>query len=394
MVTREEMHSTRGRANLLRAAITGQLSKYDLADERLFEALDLCLMCKGCKAECPANVDMAALKSEFLAAYYERRRRPLIDHAVARLSSINRIAQYVPRLLNRISRSSWARVLLEWATGIDIRRPLPELAPVSFPRIFRKQWQQKRTGGTRGRALLLADCFTAYFEPGVLEAAAGLLERLGFELQLAPVRCCGRTEISKGFMRRFATRARANVEVLHRQVTDERTVIVGVEPSCLLTLRDEYLDLGLGHAAEHVAAHSFLIEELLERALAEHPLEFRPSRCKVAVHGHCHQKALVGTTATINVLRHVPATEVLNLPTGCCGMAGFFGYDRHHYEISVAIARRDLFARLRNESWDVICAPGFSCRSQIRDLTDWPVLHPVEFVWRFVEGADPSPRRQ
>lgn len=383
MVTREEMHSTRGRANLLRAALTGQLGKYDLTDERLFAALDLCLMCKGCKAECPANVDMAALKAEFLSHYYERRRRPLADYVIARIGDINRVAQYVPWLLNRLARWEWLRSALEWAGGIDIRRPLPEFARRSFVSWFKKRRRQRPANGGNRRVLVLADCFANYFEPSVLQAVVELVEAAGCAVSLAPVRCCGRTELSKGFMKHFAPRARMNVMALQRALVDEHTVIVGVEPSCLLTLRDEYLDLGLGKAAEHVAAHSYLAEELLVRLIDEAKLSFRESRQTVAVHGHCHQKALTGTGATIELLRRVPGTTVRDLATGCCGMAGFFGYDRRHYEISVAIARRDLFARLKASTWDIICAPGFSCRSQIRDLTDWPVLHPVEFVRGF-----------
>jgi len=389
MVTLEEMHSTRGRANLLRAALTGALNQDGLVDERLYEALDLCLMCKGCKAECPANVDMAALKSEFLAAYYERRRRPVADYVLANLAGLNRVAQYFPGMINRLSTWSWLRVLMEWAGGVDIRRPLPKFAGQSFRRWFRSTAQQRTTRARRRdggqRVLILADCFASYFEPDVLRATVELLGAAGCHVELAPVRCCGRVELSKGFTRRFAQRARRNVLALHREIADERTVIVGVEPSCVLTFRDEYLDLGLGRAAEHVAAHTYLVEEWLVKLLAAQQLRFRPSRHRVTVHGHCHQKALAGIDATVELLRVVPETEVIPLGSGCCGMAGFFGYERRHYELSVTIARRDLFERLRRSSWDIICAPGFSCRSQIRDLTEWRTMHPVQFVRAFLD---------
>jgi FAD/FMN-containing dehydrogenase/Fe-S oxidoreductase len=376
-VTFEETHTTRGRANALRAALSGLLSPLGLADPRLEEALDLCLMCKGCKAECPANVDLARLKAEFLHHYYHHRRRPLSDYFVAHLRLVTHTASYLPWLWNRLARFAPMRTLLEWGLGVDRRRPLPALASESFDRWFRHR--KAPTNGRSRTVLVLDDCFTTYHEPQVLKALVELAEAAGYRVQLAGIPCCGRTLISKGFLNQFRALARTNVRHLSHQLR-KAEALVGVEPSCLLTLVDEYTDLGLGRRAEEVSQRCHLADAWLAQRLREAQVPLRPYRSTVLVHAHCHQKALVGTAPTLELLRLIPDLDVRDLETGCCGMAGFFGYEQPHYELSVAIARSDLLKKASSEPQGQLVATGFSCRSQVLDLTGKRPWHPVEVV--------------
>ncbi len=377
MVTLEEMHSTRGRANLLRAALAG----LDVDEEALLEALDLCLMCKGCKAECPANVDMALLKTEYLHDYYRRHRRPILDYAVAYAGRLNRLAALAPRLVNFLTGRDWFRGLLEWAVGIDRRRPLPRLARHSFRNWYaaNRRRLQMPPGSSDNRPIyLLADCFSTYYEPHVLGMLARLLHTVGYPVHLAPLRCCGRTFLSKGMLDEFRSLARTNVQGLS-QIRRQGGVVVGVEPSCVLTFRDEYTELPIAEGREQLLRETVLLaEEFLLSVLDRMRLKLAPSNHEVLIHGHCHQKAAGLADLAQRLLQQVPGLVVELLDTGCCGMAGFFGYERRHYEISVAIARRDLLKKLTRRPGAILAAGGFSCRSQVRDLTDRTVLHPVE----------------
>ena len=389
MVTLEEMHSTRGRANLLRAAMAG----LSVDEEALYDALDLCLMCKGCKSECPANVDMALLKAEFLHDYYRRRRRPVLDYAVAHTGRLNRFAMAAPRLVNYLNRTAWFRGFLEWAVGIDRRRPLPRLARRSFRRWFSKNRKALLATARSDRqpVYLLADCFTSYYEPQILRMLAQLLASLGHPVHLAPIGCCGRTFVSKGMLEGFRSVARENLHEL-RRLAEAGGVVVGVEPSCVLTFRDEYTELPNMVGFQELFRYRVLTAEefLLHRAdLSALPLT--PSSREVLVHAHCHQKAVAAAGPSEQLLRRVPDLTVRMLETGCCGMAGFFGYERRHYEISVAIARRDLLEKLSRYPSALLAAPGFSCRSQVRDLTDRTVFHPVE-LFCLAAGIGPSDR--
>jgi Fe-S oxidoreductase len=374
MVTLEEEHSTRGRANALRALLDGRLDAAELTNERLYQVMDLCISCKGCKAECPSNVDMARLKSDFLALYHTRRPHSLRDRLVSRVEAAGRLGVATAPLSNWISRRASFRWVLERWVGIDRRRSLPAFARESFENWFRNR---KPTSGERGRVILFHDTFMNYYEPEIGMAATSLLEASGFEVLLAAKRCCGRPAMSKGLLEEARSLAQANVEVLYPYV-EEGCAVVGCEPSCLLSLRDEYPELVPGPQAEAVAKRSFLIEEFLEDLEIHFP---SPPR-EILVHGHCHQKALVGIDPVLRFLEKT-GSPVGTVDSGCCGMAGSFGYEREHFDISLEMADRRLLPAVRAASPDIVlAASGTSCRHQIRDGTGRRAHHPVEIVAR------------
>ena len=380
MATLDEEHSTRGRANALRTVLSGQVPQSEFTGRRLYEVLDLCLECKACKAECPSNVDMAKLKYEFLAHYYRANGLPLRNRLFGRIADLSRWGSRVAPLVNWLNGLEVSRWLLERFVGIDRRRPLPRLASTTF-----LDWFSRHTPGNgvgaRGTVLLFHDTFTTYHTPEVAIAATRLLERLGYRVELAEKWCCGRPLISKGMLGEAQAHARLNVSALGPFAL-RGVPIVGLEPSCLLTLRDEYPDLIRDETASAVARQAFLLEEfLLEEQKTGRLVWPERSGGRVLLHGHCHQKALSGTASTVLVLR-AAGYEVSEIDAGCCGMAGSFGFEKEHYELSVAIARRKLVPTIEAVGRDVtIAAAGISCRQQIEHLTDRRARHPAELLW-------------
>jgi FAD/FMN-containing dehydrogenase/Fe-S oxidoreductase len=373
MVTQDEEDSTRGRANALRAVLDGRLEPSELTGERLFRVMDLCISCKGCKAECPSNVDMARLKSDFLALYYRANRRPLRDRMFSQVEAMGRLGVAAAPLSNWLARNLLFRWALERWAGIDRRRSLPPFARQSFADWFLNR--EVPSSGDRKKVVLFHDTFMNYNDPEIGIAATRLLEAAGFDVMLAAKRCCGRPAISKGMLREARSLAEANVEILYPYV-QEGHAIVGCEPSCLLSLRDEYPDLVPGPESEAVAKASFLIEEFLGRLT----IDFPKAPKEILVHGHCHQKALSGVDPLVGFLKQTgSAVEVVD--SGCCGMAGSFGYEREHFDISLEIAKRRLLPAVRQAPPDtVLAAPGTSCRHQIADATGRRAFHPAEVV--------------
>ena len=380
MATLEEEHSTRGRANALRAALAGRLDGEGLRSKQLFEVMDLCLECKACKGECPSNVDMAKLKYEFLAHYYGEHGYPLRSHLFAKIDRFNRLASPVAGLANWLMGTSLSRWALD-RLGIDRRRRLPPLASQTFSQWFHKR--PARPVGTRGTVVLFNDTFLEYNDPQIGVAATALLERAGFSVVLpAPQVCCGRPLISKGFLAQAKERAKANVAALAPYV-DKGWPIVGIEPSCMLSFRDDYLDLVADPRAQQVADNVFMLEEFLAGLARKKELgiEFTPVQRQMLVHGHCQQKALVGTGATLEVLRLAPGFAVSEIQSGCCGMAGSFGYEKEHYEISMKVGEDRLFKAVREAGPEVeIAAVGTSCRHQIAEATGRQVRHWAEIL--------------
>jgi FAD/FMN-containing dehydrogenase/Fe-S oxidoreductase len=384
--TRDEKDSTRGRANALRLALTGAEPLKALRSQWVYDVLDLCLMCKGCKAECPSNVDLAKLKAEFLHFYYEGRPRPLGQVLMARIHRLNRLGAPAAPLLNWFQGRRWVRWLLEKVAGIDRRRSLPPLHAGHFRRWFRRH-QPAPPAGRYGRVLLLDDCFTTFNEPEIGRAAVRVLEAAGYTVELAGLACCGRPMISKGFLP-------AARELIHDQLPrlarrlGEGVPLLGLEPSCLLTLTDEWPELVPGPEARRVAAAGQLAEGWLARqAKAGHcdlKLVPRPEKC--LLHGHCHQKALVGVGGTVAALRLIPFLDVAALDAGCCGMAGSFGFEKEHYDLSVAVANLALLPALKAEPEVMVVAPGTSCRHQIKDLAGRRALHPLEVLAEQIRG--------
>jgi FAD/FMN-containing dehydrogenase/Fe-S oxidoreductase len=376
MVTNDEEHSTRGRANAFRAVLSGRTAPEEFTGQRLYETLDLCLECKGCKAECPANVDMAKMKYEFLYHYYRVHGLPLRNRLFGRIEELNRLGTRLAPVVNWLSALGPSRWLLERIAGIDRRRPLPSLARQTFTDWMRRR--PARPDAPRGEVVFFNDTFVTYNCPEIGRAAVELLEAAGYRVVTVDKKCCGRPMISKGMLEEAREHLRWNVEQLY-PYAKRGVAIVGLEPSCLLTLRDEAVDLLRSDEARVVARESLLLEQFLlrekERGLE---LPFAPHGKKALLHGHCHQKAIVGTAPTVAALRWA-GYDVSEVDSGCCGMAGSFGFEREHYELSIAIGGRRLVPAVKaaDPATEVI-APGMSCRQQIEHLAGRRAKHPAE----------------
>jgi FAD/FMN-containing dehydrogenase/Fe-S oxidoreductase len=378
MVTGDEMHSTRGRANALRLVMAGDLPEGGWSNETLREALDLCLQCKACKSECPSNVDMAKLKAEVLYQAYKGKPAPLGSVLMAHIDRLNPLGSATAPLANWTLRQPAFRWLMEKALGVDRRRVLPAFARDHLRGWFRTHVPDPRAG-TRGEVILLDDCFTTYNTPAVGRAAVRVLEAAGYRVALAGIPCCGRPAISKGLLDRGRDLAREAVARLAPKAA-AGVPIVGCEPSCLLTLVDEYRDFRLGPDAAAVAAAARLVDAFVADPARVPELPLTPGAGRVLVHGHCQQKALVGTAGTLAALRRVTGLEVKELDSGCCGMAGSFGYELGHYDVSTALANRVLLPAVAADPSARLVAPGFSCRSQVHGLAGVEATHPIEVL--------------
>ncbi len=381
MVTREEEHSTRGRANALRAALSGRLPAAELTSRRMYEVMDLCVECKACKAECPSSVDMAKIKFEFLAQYHAAHGTPLRARLFGHVARLSRLGSGPPApLANASLRNTAVRALLETFLGISRKRALPPFARRPFTRWFKTRAAPPATGRP---VVLFHDTFTTYHYPHVAVAATEVLEAAGFDVVLPGHRCCGRPLISKGLVEAARAAARDTVARL-APFAETRIPVVGLEPSCLLTLRDEYRYLLPGDArAATLAAHAVTFEEFVA-GLADAgrlALRFTDAPRRVLLHGHCHQKALVGTAPSRRVLALPPGYRVAEVDAGCCGMAGSFGYEAEHYDLSLKMAERRLLPAVRAaDAETLIVAAGVSCRQQIRHGAGREALHPAEVL--------------
>ena len=381
MATRDEAHSTRGRANALRLAMTGRLGEAGLGDDGVFDTLDLCLECRACKAECPVGVDMARFKSEFLADYYTRHGTPLRARVLGRIHNLSALASPFARLLNPCLTSSWLRTVNEHLFGLDRRRALPPWAT----RTLAAQWRARPAPSGPSSVVLFNDTFTNFYDPQIGMAAAALCDRAGIGVELGPDACCGRPLISQGLLPQARRRAADTVRQLHPLAAAGKRIVV-LEPSCLSALRDDVPALLRGPAqrqAREVADACLLFEEWLEGALADGGTEltFRPGPTRLLLHGHCHQKSLGLVPSAQALLGRIPGAEVVDLDAGCCGMAGSFGYAVGHFDISRQIGERRLLPAARAlEPHEVLVASGISCRHQVRDLADVSAQHPAELL--------------
>ncbi|HTY56156.1 MAG TPA: FAD-linked oxidase C-terminal domain-containing protein, partial [Candidatus Binataceae bacterium] len=362
MATREEEHSTRGRAHLLFEALSGELLSGGMASESVREALDLCLSCKGCKRECPAGVDLAMYKAEFLAHYYQANRRPLRDRIFGRIHDYARLGALAPRLTNVLSASSATSSIVKQILNVHRERTLPRLAK----RSFRSWFLDRRSQNHNGREVLLfPDTFNNFFQPEVAIAAVEVLERAGFRVTIPPVDlCCGRPLYDVGMLDLAKHRLTQILDALTPFV--ERNIsLVGLEPSCILTFRDELPRLmPRDPRAKALANRAMLLDEFLVRDAKD----FVPPAIarRALLHGHCHQKAIAGLGSELKILREMGGLALTELDAGCCGMAGAFGYDREHFDVSRKIGERVLLPAVRSSDPDtLIIADGFSCRSQI-----------------------------
>ncbi len=392
-VTRDEQHLTRGRANTLRLAISGQLGPEGMASEAVRDALDLCVSCKGCKRDCPTGVDMARMKIEFLHADRQQNGWSLKDRLVAHLPHYAPLASRFARVLNLRNRSGMLAALGEKVLGLSAKRSLPEWRSKHF-------FNSGVTGATREQALaadnpvvLFVDTFNGYFESANADAAFRVLQAAGYTVHVAAKRapdgkhlCCGRTYLASGMV----DQAKAKAAELLRELkpfVDHGIAIVGLEPSCLLTLRDEMTAMNLGAEAEALAAQAVLLEEFLAREAVAGKLEtlrgkLRPLEQPVLVHGHCHQKAFGAITPVLEVLRLVPGVQPQLIESSCCGMAGSFGYEAKHHAVSMQMAELSLLPAVRAAPDAVIVADGTSCRHQIADGAGRKAIHAAVLLAR------------
>ncbi len=378
MATREEIHSTRGRARILFEALTTDLLPDGFADPAVRDALDLCLSCKGCRSECPSSVDMAAYRAEFFFDYYRSHRRPLSSAFFGRLNEVARLASYAPSLVNALAHAPIVGGVAKKALAIHPRRELPRFARRSF-----RSWFERRAAPRAGgrEVVLFPDTFNNFFEPHVAIAAVQVLERAGFRVIIPREQlCCGRPLYDQGMLEQAKTRLKDVMEALDPFVA-VGIPIVGLEPSCILTFRDELLSLFPDDArAIALASNSLLLDELIVREGDN----FAPPelRRRTIVQGHCHQKAIAGIGDEVMLLSRAAGAELEVLDAGCCGMAGAFGYDRGHFEVSKAIGERVLIPAIEKAPPEaIIVADGFSCRSQIRHFCpSRPPMHLAEVL--------------
>ena len=378
--TREEKDSTRGRANLFRQLFSGK-NPEGFEGEDLKEALSLCLSCKACKSECPANVDMAKMKAEFMNGWHEKKGASWAEKFFGRPEKLYPLASAFARTTNFFNRQNLVKKAFEKIAGIDSKRNLPEFASETFEKWFNRNGADFRNEAGQ-QVLLLVDIFTNYHEPDIAKAALKVLNSLGFNVLVPGIWPTGRPQISKGFLKDAKSICLENINRFST-FADQDIPIVGLEPSELLTLRDEYLDLCEEEdikKAEEIAAKSFLFEEFVYTELASEESKNFGERQKVYIHGHCHTKALVGNNPMIQMFKQF-GFEPVDLETGCCGMAGSFGYEKEKYEVSMQVGEQVLFPALRDLPEDaLVCAPGFSCRHQIADGVNRIAKHPAEIL--------------
>lgn len=390
MATGDEMHTTRARANALRLALSNRGLLNGLDDPALDEVMDLCLSCKACRTECPTGVDMARLKAEVTSHRHMREGVPRRSRLIADLPFLAGWASMFPRIANRIGQSRLMRGFMERRYGLDHRMPPPRFARRTFRSWFRRHEQGKRTvSAPRGRVLYLVDTWTNYFTPEVGIAAVKLLEAAGFAVECPETLCCGRPAISKGLLTEARQLAEQNLRTLARSLHGA-VGIVGTEPSCVLTLVDEYPQLVRNKVSRRVADHTMMIEHLLVRTRAENgpTLSFQAPPRQLLYHGHCHQKALIGTSDTMALLKWACGDQIEEINCGCCGMAGSFGHEAEHYDVARAVGAQRLFPAINQAPAADVCVSGFSCRQQLEHHAQRHPRHPIEFLAALLTQSD------
>ncbi|MGC3947804.1 MAG: FAD-linked oxidase C-terminal domain-containing protein [Chryseolinea sp.] len=380
--TRDEEHSTRGRANALRMALSGQLDKQGLTSERLHQVMDLCLSCKACKSECPSNVDMAKMKADVSQMYYDKHGTKLRDRLIRDSSkAASRLSGALSGIANFVQETSLFRYAMEKLAGFDRRRTLPEYANEPFYKWFDKKGNNTYRNAER-RVVLFADTYLNFHEPNIGISALRLLNECGYEVILANVGCCQRPKISHGFLREAKEEGTKTLAGLKKYIDQGLTVVV-CEPSCASALNDDLPDLIEDEALGlKLRDQVMMIDKFIEREMSAGRIDKKLESIagNILIHGHCHQKALYGTQAMKASLNKDSQT-VAEIPSGCCGMAGSFGYETEHYELSRKIGESVLFPAVKTmKEGTALVANGFSCRHQITHFTGVKPKHWVEVV--------------
>ena len=397
MATKNEKDTTRARANMLREAFTREEGKVSLetiagnGEERfdnkeVKEVLDLCLLCKGCKSECPSNVDMAKLKMEFMYHYQKKNGVPIRSKMIANFAKMSKLGAIMPSVYNFLFKTESLRRLGNRMVGFHPDRTMPLLHKTTL-----KKWYDKNAlqfqNGSKGKVYFFCDEFSNYNDVTIGQTAIKLLSKLGYAVIIPDHVDSGRPYLSKGMLDEGKERANLNVEMLHGIISEE-TPLIGIEPSCILAFRDDYPELvnvELAEKAENLAKNALMIDEFIAREIDKKKLDksiFTSEEKLIKLHGHCQQKAVSSMVPTKKMLSLPPNYKVQLIPSGCCGMSGSFGYEKEHYDISMKIGELVLFPTVRQQPEEVIiAAPGTSCRHQIHDGTGRKALHPVEVLW-------------
>ena len=389
MATRDEIATTRARANVLRELLSTPGLKKPFDQPEIYQILDLCLSCKACKSECPSNVDMAKLKAEFMQHWYEHHRVPLRTRLIAHITTINRLGMFVPRFFNAVVTSRIIGRMIRKIIGFAVKRSIPTLGKVTVRKWAGKNLDalNKSLPADSPEVVLYMDEFTNYNDTSLGITSIRLLNRLGVRVLIVKHPVSARTFISKGLLRKAREIARKNVSVLAPLVSEIRP-LVGIEPSAVLGFRDEFPELvgpEFSDQARVLADHSYTIEEYLSTSYEQGKFDatmFTSKAAELKLHGHCQQKAIASTLPTIKLLSIPENYRVTEIPSGCCGMAGSFGYEKEHYDLSMKVGELVLFPAVRESSEEtLIAAPGTSCRHQILDGTGRKALHPVEIIY-------------
>ena len=394
MASYDERLTTRARANIVREILNDD-TKDPWDSREIMEILDLCLACKGCKRECPSGVDMAKLKSEYLQHYNERHSPSLRTKVIANLPVINTLFSPVPGVFNLFAANRFTSRLIKKITGFAEKRSIPALAPLTLKRWIRINLDRYNPAEPTGSLYLFIDEFTNHNDTEVGIAAIKLLTALDYKVLTVNHPPSARTFISKGFLKRARKLIIRNVEIFSPLISD-RVPLVGLEPSAILGFRDEFPELtGDSHkqAALRLAQNTFLLEEFLVRELDAGRIGsgmFRNDPADILVHVHCQQKAIATSAATVRALSIPPGFRVREIASGCCGMAGAFGYEKEHYDLSMKIGELVLFPEVRGASENtIVTAPGTSCRHHIKDGTGMAARHPAEVLWKALKQVQP-----
>jgi Fe-S oxidoreductase len=391
--TRNEKDTTRGRANVLRTFLTMNTKDNPFDHPEIKEAMDLCLSCKGCTSECPSNVDMSTLKAEFLYQYYKTNGVPLRSKAIANIGKLNGLGALVPGLTNFMLSNSLTSGMMKSFLGVAKDRSLPTLHKQTLRTWFRKTGKALPVQGTpKGKVYFFCDEFTNFNDTDIGITAIKLLKALGYEVAMPKHAESGVAHMSKGLLDEAQQMAQENVAVF-KDIVSEKTPLLGVEPSAVLGFRDEYPKLVKEEdqaSAKALGQNALMLEEFLFREIEKGNItadQFAERPQTILLHGHCHQKALSQIEQSAWVLGLPKGHQVEIIPSGCCGMAGSFGYEAEHYELSMQVGEQVLFPAVRKaEKATVIAAAGTSCRHQIKDGTQKQALHPIEIMYKSLKG--------
>lgn len=393
MASKDENATTRARANILREFLTNSDKKNPFNHREIYEVMDLCLSCKGCKSECPSNVDIAKYKTEFLQHYYDSNGIPLRTRVIAYITSLNKLGSHFPSVYNFFLKNSFFSGLFKSILGFARERSIPLLYKTTLRKWARKHPAELTPNGDiKGEVLLFVDEFTDYNDTEIGIKAIKLLSRLGYKVELSENVESGRTFLSKGLARTAQKKAVKNVYLL-KDIVKEDKPLIGIEPSGILSFRDEYRELvneDLKEAAVSLAKNCLMFDEFIVREYEKGNIDpglFKKEKVEIKLHGHCHQKALASIMPTKTMLEIPENFRVEEIKSGCCGMAGSFGYEKEHYDLSMKVGDLVLFPEVRNsEQGTLISAPGTSCRHQIKDGTGVRAYHPVEVLFNAFLG--------